>query len=431
MKKLFLVALILLASVHLFAQKDYQPSKENLENREKYQDEKFGMFIHWGLYSMLGDGEWVMNNRNINWKEYAKLASGFYPSKFDAATWVSIAKAAGMKYICFTTRHHDGFSMFRSKYSDFNVVDATPFQKDVVKALAEECQKQGLKLHLYYSHLDWRRGDYYPFGRTGLGTGRTEHGQWKDYQNFMNNQLTELLTNYGPIGAIWFDGWWDKDQDPNWDWHLDEQYALIHKLQPGCMIGNNHHSTPFTGEDFQMFERDLPGQNKAGLSGQAISQLPLETCETMNDSWGYNITDKNYKSTKELIQYLVRAAGKNANLLMNVGPQPNGEIPDQAVQRLKEVGEWMKTYGETIYGTRGGMIPIHDWGVTTYKDRRLFVHILNLKDDALYIPVNEKIKKAVLFKKHVSVKFKQDKNGVLLYLPEVPTDVDYVVELDI
>ena len=152
---------------------------------------------------------------------------------------------------------------------------------------------------------------------------------------------------------------------------------------------------------------------------------------SMNDNWGYNITDKNYKSTKELIQYLVRAAGNNANLLMNVGPQPNGEIPGQAVQRLKEVGEWMKTYGETIYGTRGGMIPIHDWGVTTYKDHRLFVHILNLKDNALFIPVNEKIKKAVLFKNHVSVKFKQDKNGVLLYLPEVPTDVDYVVELGI
>lgn len=433
-KSLLLITLFMLVSytnAQTFAQKDYQASKENLENRAEFQDAKFGMFIHWGLYSMLGSGEWVMNNKNITWKEYEKLASGFYPSKFDAAAWVSTAKAAGMKYICFTTRHHDGFSMFKTKYSDYNVVDATPYQKDIVKALAEECKKQGLKLHLYYSHLDWRRADYYPLGRTGLGTGRTEHGKWSDYMNFMNNQLTELLTNYGPIGAIWFDGYWDKDQDPAWDWNLGGQYALIHKLQPGCMIGNNHHSTPLPGEDFQMFERDLPGQNTAGLSGQSISKLPLETCETMNDNWGYNITDKNYKSTKEFIHYLVKAAGNNANLLINVGPQPNGEIPETAIQRLKEVGDWMKVYGETIYGTRGGFIPVHDWGVTTQKGNKLFVHILNLKDNALFIPVTNKVKKATIFKNKTSIKFTQDKAGILLYLPEVPTDIDYVVELSI
>jgi len=435
MKKIFWLFLVLVCNVQLFAQQGYQPSEENLKSRTEFQDEKFGMFIHWGLYSMLGDGEWVMNNRNINWKEYEKLASAFYPSRFDAAAWVSAAKAAGMKYICFTTRHHDGFSMFKTKYSDYNVVDATPFKRDIVKALAEECKKQGLKLHLYYSHLDWRRDDYYPIGKTGLvgrtgqGTGRTTHGKWSDYMNFMNNQLTELLTNYGPIGAIWFDGYWDKDQDPTWDWNLGGQYELIHKLQPGCKIGNNHHSTPLPGEDFQMFERDLPGENTAGLSGQTISRLPLETCETMNRNWGYDITDNNYKTTKEFIHFLVKAAGNNANLLINVGPQPNGEIPATAVQRLKEVGEWMKVYGETIYGTRGGVVPVRDWGVTTQKGNKLFVHILNLKDKALFLPVTNKVKSAVLFKNKTAIKFKQDKEGVLLYLTETPTDVDYVVEL--
>ena len=378
---------------------------------------------------MPAQGEWYMHNANIDRKEYAKLASGFYPSKFNAREWVLAIKASGAKYICLTSRHHDGFSMFHTQYSDYNIVDATPFGRDILKELSEECQKQGIALHLYYSHLDWYREDYYPLGRTGHGTGRTRHGEWKDYYQFMNNQLTELLTNYGPIRAIWFDGWWDHDQDPDFDWQLPEQYAMIHRLQPACLIGNNHHQTPFEGEDIQIFERDLPGENKAGLSGQSISQLPLETCETMNGMWGYKITDQNYKSTKELIHYLVNAAGKNANLLMNIGPQPNGELPEVAVRRLKEVGEWMQVYGETIYGTRGGIVKPHDWGVTTQKGNRLFVHILNLPDNGLYLPITQKVKQAVEFKDKSAVKFKQDKQGVLLLFDQVPDEVDYVIEL--
>ena len=285
-------------------------------------------------------------------------------------------------------------------------------------------------LHFYYSHLDWAREDY-PWGRTGQGTGRSNSkGDWKSYYQFMNNQLTELLTNYGPIGAIWFDGWWDQPKSFNWE--LPEQYALIHKLQPGCLVGNNHHQTPFDGEDIQIFERDLPGENASGLSGQEVSRLPLETCETMNGMWGYKITDQNYKSTKTLIHYLVKAAGKNANLLMNIGPQPDGELPAVAVQRLAEMGEWMKQYGETIYGTRSGIVAPHDWGVTTQKGNKLYVHILDLKDAALFLPLTgKKVKKAVLFKDQSPVRFTKTKAGVLLEFAEVPKDIDYVVELTI
>ena len=179
-----------------------------------------------------------------------------------------------------------------------------------------------------------------------------------------------------------------------------------------------------------MFERDLPGENSAGLSGQTISQLPLETCETMNGMWGYKITDQNYKSTNTLIQYLVKAAGKNANLLMNIGPQPDGCLPAVAVQRLKEMGEWMKVYGETIYGTRGGFVAPHDWGVTTQKDNRLFVHILNLQDKALYLPTgNKTVKKAVDFVSRKAVKMQKCQGGVMLYFDSVPTEVDRVVEV--
>lgn len=433
MKKLLAAAMLALSlTASANTNKTYTPSADNIAARKHFQDSKFGIFLHWGLYAMLATGEWTMTNNNLNYKEYAKLAGGFYPSRFSAKEWVSQIKASGAKYICFTTRHHEGFSMFKTKYSDYNVVDASPFKRDIVKELADECHRQGIDIHFYYSHIDWQREDA-PLGRTGLGTGRpVEKQNWDSYYTFMNNQLTELLTNYGKVGAIWFDGWWDQDQNPSFDWRLPEQYALIHRLQPACLIGNNHHHTPFEGEDFQMFERDLPGENTAGLSGQSISQLPLETCETMNGMWGYKITDQNYKSTKTLIHYLVKAAGRNANLLMNIGPQPDGCLPAVAVQRLKEMGEWMKTYGETIYGTRGGRVSPRDWGVTTEKDNKIFVHILNLKDRSLFLPITDKnAKRAVYYVSRKAVKMQKCQGGVLITLDSVPTDVDKVVEIQL
>ena len=431
-KQLISLLLLFVCGTVAVAQPGYQPTEANLKARSEFQDNKFGIFLHWGLYSMLATGEWTMTNKDLNYREYAKLAGGFYPSRFDAARWVSAIKASGARYICFTTRHHEGFSMFDTQFSDYNIVKATPFGRDIVKELADECARQGIKLHFYYSHLDWTREDY-PWGRTGRGTGRPNaKGNWQSYYQFMNHQLAELLTKYGPVGAIWFDGWWDQDQNPGFDWQLPEQYALIHRLQPSCLIGNNHHQTPFGGEDIQIFERDLPGENASGLSGQNVSRLPLETCETMNGMWGYKITDPDYKSTKTLIHYLVKAAGKNANLLMNIGPQPDGELPAVAVQRLKEVGEWMAQYGETIHGTRGGIIAPHDWGVTTQKGNKLYVHILNLPDKALFLPLaNGRVKRAVLFKDKSPLSFTRSKEGILLELTNVPTDIDCVVELTI
>ena len=428
MKGIGVILLLVVWSLSGIAQKGYVPAPENLKARKEFQDNKFGIFLHWGLYSMLAQGEWVMTNQNLNHLEYRKLASGFYPSRFDAAEWVAAIKASGAKYICITTWHHEGFSMWNTQYSDYNIVKATPFQRDILKELAEECKKQGIKLHFYYSHLDWDREDY-PIGRTGRGTGRSGKSDWKSYYRFMNDQLAELITKYDPA-MIWFDGLWDQDQNPDFDWQLPEQYAMIHRLKPACLIGNNHHQVPFAGEDIQIFERDLPGENKAGLSGQDISPLPLETCETMNGMWGYKIVDQNYKSVKTLVHYLVKAAGRNANLLMNVGPQANGELPAVAVSRLREMGKWMKEYGETIYGTRGGDVSPRDWGVTTRKGDKLYVHILNLADKGLFLPLTrEKVKSAVVFKDRKPVKFRQDKNGVVLELAEVPADMDYVVEL--
>lgn len=429
MKKTILLTLTLVACLSTFAQ--YHPTQENLQARKNFQDMKFGIFIHWGIYSMLGSGEWVMNNKSLNYEEYPHLADGFYPAKFNADEWTKTFKEAGAQYITFTTRHHDGFSMFKTEQSSYNIVDGTPYGKDVLRALADACDREGLSLHLYYSHLDWGRPDY-PLGRTGRKLGRpTDQQNYDSYFQFMNRQLTELLTHYGKVGCIWFDGWWDHDSDKTpFDWRLDEQYAMIHKLQPACLIGNNHHQTPYQGEDIQMFEQDLPGQNTYGLSGQDIGQLPLETCLTMNGSWGYDITDKKYKTVDFLIQQLVGAAGRNANLLLNVGPRPDGELPLEAVERLKAIGKWMKQNGETIYGTRGGLVAPRDWGVTTQKGNTLYVHILKYSDKELFLPVApQKVAKARLFAGKQPVGVLKSKGGVLLQLPAAPKGVDTIVEV--
>lgn len=433
MKRLFytIVSCILLSATHIQASQpeSYVPTQENLKARQEFSDSKFGIFLHWGIYSMFGQGEWYLQTGGLDCHEYAKAASGFYPSKFDAEKWISAFKDAGAKYICFTTRHHDGFSMFDTQYSDYDIIDATPFKRDIVKELADECVRQDIKLHLYYSHLDWTREDYYPLGKTGHKTGRKSHGKWDTYYSFMNNQLTELLTNYGPIGAIWFDGMWD--QPENFDWRLEEQYALIHKLQPACLIGNNHHKAPKTGEDFQMFERDLPGENTAGFSADSkIGNLPLETCQTMNGMWGYKVKDQNYKSSKELIRLLVKTAGKGANLLINIGPQPNGEIPELALDRLKAMGEWLKKYGETIYGTTAGDIMTAEWGTTTRKGDKLYVHIITDKmPQFITLPLKQKVKKAILFDSQDKVDMEKIKGGVVLHTANLKPDTDCILEL--
>lgn len=409
------------------AQKGYVPTEENLEARKEFAESKFGIFLHWGIYSMFAQGEWYLNTGGLNRDEYAKAASGFYPANFDADAWVKAFKDAGAKYICFTTRHHDGFSMFDTKYSDYDIVDATPYGKDIVRELSEACKRHGIRLHFYYSHIDWTRDDY-PAGRSGTRTGKDpEKADWPSYFAFMNNQLTELIQNYDP-DAIWFDGVWDKNA--SFDWQLGEQYGMIHKLKPSCLIGNNHHKTPFPGEDFQMFERDLPGQNTAGYSeGQEVSQLPLETCQTMNGSWGYSVKDQNYKSTEYLIRYLVRAAGKGANLLLNIGPQPDGSIPAAALERLKGIGRWLEQNGESVYGTTAGDVPERPWGVTTQKGNKQYVHILSLSDASLFLPISRKIARATVFGTDKKVDFRQSKEGVLLNLGEVPDSVDYIIEL--
>jgi alpha-L-fucosidase len=416
------VILFVLFTTIAYAQGKYEPAPENKKNREWFQDARFGLFIHWGVYSVLGDGEWVMNQQQIPIKAYEKIPAFFNPTDFDAKAWVQMAKAAGMKYIAITSKHHDGFAMWDSKVSDYNIVKRTPYGKDVLKMLADECHKEGIKLFFYHSQLDWHHPDYFPRGNTGGNwTGRSENGDWYKYLDYMDAQLTELLTNYGEVTGIWFDGMWDKKDA---DWRLNKTYSLIHKLQPGTLVGSNHHVAPYDGEDFQMFEKDLPGHNTTGFSpGQKIGDLPKETCETINQSWGF----------KELIQYLVKASGYGANFLLNVGPMPNGKIQTEHIERLKEMGEWLTANGETIYGTRGGPLTARDWGVSTQKGNKVYIHILDWQDESLVIPSwGKKIKSAKLFKDKSAVKFVENDFGITLKIPKAKLDeVDTIVELEL
>ncbi|MBO4935556.1 MAG: alpha-L-fucosidase [Alistipes sp.] len=428
MKKVISLALLLAIATTSFAQKGYQPSEGNLKARQEFADSKFGIFLHWGLYSMFAQGEWYLSKGKLSHAEYKKSADAFYPHRFDAKAWVKAFKDAGAKYICLTSRHHDGFSMWDTAYSDYDIVDATPYGKDVLKALSKECKRQGLRFHLYYSHADWGRSDYFPSKSSNKVTGKDKfEGGYDNYFKFMNNQLAELLTKYD-VDALWFDGMWDRRSV---NWRIQEQYEHIHSIKPECLIGNNHHLPAIEGEDFQIFERDLPGKNTAGYSkGQTVSgKLPLETCQTMNGMWGYKVADQNYKSTEYLIRYLVSISGKGANLLLNIGPQPNGELPATALERLKEMGEWLRANGETVYGTTAGDIPAQEWGVTTRKGNRLFVHIFDLKEKQLHLPLSCKVTKAVVFNTKNKVKHIANGNGVTLQFDEIPSGTDYIVEL--
>lgn len=418
------------------AQQGYVPDPENLENREWFQDAKFGLFVHWGVYSIMGGGgdygiaEWIMERKNIPIAQYEKLPTFFYPVDFDPVQWVSMVKKAGMKYITITSKHHDGFAMFDSKVSDYDIVDATPYGKDVIGMLKKECDRQGIRLFFYHSQLDWHHPDYFPHGRTGNGIkDRSTSGDWNAYIDYMNTQLTELLTRYGKIGGIWFDGMWDK---PDADWRLGETYSLIHSLQPGALIGSNHHKMPFPGEDFMMFERDLPGENTMGFNNTAVSgQVALEMCETMNGSWGFNIIDQDYKTVKRLIHTMIRAAGYGANFLLNTGPMPNGRIQPENVDTLMAIGRWLEGHGESYYGTRKGPVEPQDWGATTTKGKLVYVHVLEYDGNTLEIggfPL--KVRGARSFAEGTPVEFKQKKDQLVITLPAKRDPVDTIIVLE-
>jgi alpha-L-fucosidase len=410
------------------AARNYEPTAANRAAREWFQNARFGMFVHWGVYSVPARGEWVMEHEHIPVSEYERFAPEFNPTLYSARDIVALAKRAGMKYITITSKHHDGFAMWPTKQGPWNIVAATPYKQDPLKALAAEARSQGIKLFFYYSMLDWHSTDYFPLGRTGHFTGRPAGGDFNRYLDYMDAQLTELLSGYGPIGGIWFDGFWDK---PDANWQLARTYGLIHRLQPAALIGNNHHRAPFPGEDFQMFEQDLPGENSAGFNKASISDLPLETCETINHSWGYTREDRDFKSVLQLIHLLVRAAGANANFLLNIGPTAEGKVQEEFVERLQAMGDWLHVHGETVYGTRAGPITPRSWGVTTAKGTRIYLHILSWQEPYLVLPPLSGIKTAWDFDTHRKIELTQFRGQAILAVPPAtPASIDRIVVLE-
>lgn len=429
------ICLLLVTAAAGHSQERYRPTAENLEARRRFVNDRFGIFLHWGIYASYAQGEWYLNTGALNKDEYAHAASAFYPARYDAEEWVKAFKDAGASYVTITSRHHDGFSMFDTKASDYNIVKATPWGKDVIKDLADACHKEGLSLHFYYSILDWIREDF-PLGHSGHKTGRKgDSPDYDHYLAFMKEQVKELLTRYAPVRALWFDGYWDHKRDSiPFNWKMPEFYEHIHSVDPACLIGNNHHVQPIEGEDFQMFERDLPGQNTAGFSeGQVVSdRLPLEMCQTMNHTWGYSVSDRDYKSAAQLVGTLAKAVSMNTNLLLNIGPRADGCLPEAALSLLREIGQWMKVNGESIKGCGPGPVSERSWGVSTAPlagGKTFYLHILENPGTVLEIPVEKKSKVRSVSALADGTELQAKKDGDKLFIT-LPTDLpaeDYVV----
>lgn len=321
---------------------------------DRYRDDRFGMFVHWGLYSMIGRGEWEQVLARIPAAEYAPLARLFNPAAFDARELVALAEAAGQRYLTVTSRHHDGFSMYDTALSDFRIT-RSPFGRDPIAELADACRESGsVRLGFYVSLVDWHHPGYLDASR------------WEDYLAFLFGQVEELCTRYGDVAQIWFDGDWPNSpvplEHPGWfttggQWRYPELYDLVHRLQPDAVILNNRKDGLQPGEDVQGFENDLPGENTTGLNPGAALAVPRETCLTMNGSWGYVPHDTAYKEPEGIIATLLRCVAADSNLLLNVGPTQSGDVPAPARERLREIGRWLRAHGDAVYGAGPGPEP--------------------------------------------------------------------------
>ncbi len=447
MKPYLLLPIVALASATIASPRRDNAPKETPAQKDArmkwWKDARFGLFMHWGLYSTQAGAyngktnyaEWILEEAHIPVSHYETFQSQFNPTEFDADKWVSMAKNAGMKYVVITTKHHEGFNMFASKFSNYNVMN-TPFHRDPMKELAAACKKYGLKMCWYHSIMDWHHPDYLP--RRGWEDRPAAGADFKKYDDYLKKEVTQLLTEYGPIGVMWFDGEWENTWNHEYG---QELYDLCRKLQPKVIVNNRvdvgrsglagMSTTQGTAGDYGTPEQEIPAQ---GLPGTY-----WETCMTMNDHWGYNKADLNYKSDKDLIQKLVDISSKGGNFLLNIGPTPQGTFPPLAQDRLKALGDWMHVNSEAIYSTDASPFAKLDWGRCTQKKvgakTMLYLDVFDWPANGkLVVPgLNNKAKRAYLLgdrSKHLAVS--QDGGNIVVSVPSQAPDPNCsVVALEI
>jgi alpha-L-fucosidase len=382
-----------------------------------WREAKFGMFIHWGVYSVpasaRGGAEWYLHGSRMQVKDYEKFAQQFNPVRFDAAEWVRTAKRAGMKYIVITSKHHDGFCMFDTKLTDWCITKATPFKRDPLKELAAECKKQGIRLGFYHSIMDWHHPDYLPRREWEKETRPATGASLDRYIDYMKGQLAELLTNYGPVAVLWFDGGWEHNAA---ELHSQEVNAMIRRLQPAIIINDRNHLP----EDHSTPEQTIP-------AGAMPNNRLWETCMTINDTWGYTRDNTNWKPTEDLIRKLCDIAHKGGNFLLNVGPTELGEFPRPIVERLEGMGKWLDANGAAIYGTSKSpwkKLPFD--GRCTVKGNRLFLHVFRWPDEGLrVVGLKTTVLSAQALASHERLTFtRQQENGIPVWAISRPAKLD-------
>lgn len=418
MKKTTIIIMTILSfSMSIMAQnvETNSGSKQNDPKMQWWREAKFGMFIHWGLYAVPSGkwgekttyGEWLMHSAKISRAEYSSLAKQFNPTKFNAEEWVKIAKAAGQKYMVITSKHHDGFAMFKSS-DPYNIVDATPFNRDILKELADACRKNDMKLGFYYSQAqDW----YHPGGALSGNKewDETHKGDMNKYvDSIVVPQVKEIMENYGDVAVVW----WDTPIGITPE--MAQKISAVIKKYPNLITNNRLGGG--VGGDLETPEQFIPATGFPGRN--------WEVCMTMNGHWGYNAYDDQWKSTTDLLQKLIDIASKGGNFLLNVGPNQYGVIPEVCQQNLKEMGDWLKINGDAIYGTQASPFPYLSWGRATRKGQTIYLHVFDWpKDDKLIVPIGNTIKKAYLLADvTTSLNVKAGKVNSMIQLPHYAPD---------
>ena len=442
MKRIIILFLLLTLNNHVFGVEN-EMKNSNDKRMDWWREARFGMFIHWGLYAIpagewetgTNHAEWIRTTAEIPLEQYDKFVKEFNPVKFNADDWVRMAKDAGMKYIVITSKHHDGFSLFNSKYTEYDIM-ATPFQRDIMEELANACRKYGLKICWYHSIMDWHHPDYLPRRNWEKNRG-TENADFEHYIAYMKNQLKELLQNYGDIGVLWFDGEWEETWTHEYGKDL---YQYVRSLQPNIIINNR---VDIGRSGMQGLTRDGGYVGDFGTPEQEIPPTGLpdvdwETCMTMNDHWGYNKNNHNWKSATDLIQKLADIVSKGGNFLLNVGPTAEGLFPQPSIDRLAAIGQWMRLNGEAIHGTVASPLKDFYWGRCTQKQidagTRLYLHVFTWPEDGrLAVPgiYSNPDRAYLLSDKKNELNIAREEDKIVIQVPDIaPDSMNSIVVLD-